>query len=91
MGKLHGVGWLVGHHIPCVGMDRWWSRRSGPVGLRREDPARLRARDRGCQPALWPPADFVYLAQVTVYARALGIALAQKANDTDEASERAAL
>jgi hypothetical protein len=31
------------------------------------------------------------VAQVTVYARALGIALAQKAYDTHESSERAAL
>lgn len=32
-----------------------------------------------------------FVAQVTVYARALGIALAQKAYDTGESSERAAL
>jgi hypothetical protein len=32
-----------------------------------------------------------FVAQVTVYARALGIALAQKAYDTHESSERAAL
>ena len=36
-------------------------------------------------------ADFVYVAQVTIYARALGVALAQKAYDTHESSERAAL
>ena len=32
-----------------------------------------------------------FVAQVTVYARALGVALAQKAYDTHESSERAAL
>jgi hypothetical protein len=32
-----------------------------------------------------------FVAQVTVYARALGVALAQKAYDTGESSERAAL
>ena len=32
-----------------------------------------------------------FVAQVTVYARALGVALAQKAYDTSESSERAAL
>jgi len=32
-----------------------------------------------------------FVAQVTVYARALGIALAQKVYDTHESSERAAL
>ena len=32
-----------------------------------------------------------FVAQVTVYARALGVALAQKAYDTHETSERAAL
>jgi hypothetical protein len=32
-----------------------------------------------------------FVAQVTVYARALGVALAQKAYDTAESSERAAL
>ncbi len=32
-----------------------------------------------------------FVAQVTVYARALGVALAQKAYDTTEFSERAAL
>lgn len=32
-----------------------------------------------------------FVAQVTVYARALGVALAQKAYDTQESSERAAL
>ena len=40
---------------------------------------------------LRPPADCVDVAQVTVYARALGVALAQKANDSHESSERAAL
>jgi diphthamide synthase (EF-2-diphthine--ammonia ligase) len=32
-----------------------------------------------------------FVAQVTVYARALGVALAQKTYDTHESSERAAL
>ena len=32
-----------------------------------------------------------FVAQVTVYARALGVALAQKAYDTHESNERAAL
>ena len=32
-----------------------------------------------------------FVAQVTVYARALGVAMAQKAYDTHESSERAAL
>ena len=32
-----------------------------------------------------------FVAQVTVYARALGVALAQKAYDTSESSERVAL
>lgn len=32
-----------------------------------------------------------FVAQVTLYARALGVALAQKAYDTSESSERAAL
>lgn len=32
-----------------------------------------------------------FVAQVTVYARALGVALAQKTYDTGESSERAAL
>ena len=32
-----------------------------------------------------------FVAQVTVYTRALGVALAQKAYDTHESSERAAL
>ena len=32
-----------------------------------------------------------FVAQGTVYARALGVALAQKAYDTDESSESAAL
>ena len=32
-----------------------------------------------------------FVAQVTVYARALGVALAQKSYDTHESSERAAL
>jgi hypothetical protein len=55
----------------------------------------------------WPPANFIvggqgsaietddgnhrFVAQVTVYARALGVALAQKTYDTHESSERAAL
>jgi hypothetical protein len=38
-----------------------------------------------------PPADSVYVAQVTVYARALGVDLAQKIYDTHESSVRAAL
>lgn len=59
--------------------------------MRRQDVARLRHQDRSRQPPLWPPADFVDVAQVTVYARALGVALAQKAYDSGESHERAAL
>lgn len=42
---------------------------------------RLSVGDRGEEPPLRPPPDCVNVAQVSLYARALGIALAQKACD----------
>jgi hypothetical protein len=38
----------------------------------------LSCRDRGRQPPLWPQADYVYGAQDTVHARAVGVALTQR-------------
>jgi hypothetical protein len=40
---------------------------------------------------LRPPADCVYVAQVTIYARALDVALAQPTYDNNESSGRDAL
>ena len=49
---------------------------------------RLSVGDRGQERPLRPPADCVNIAQVTVYARALGTALTQKPCEAHESSER---
>ena len=59
--------------------------------MRRKDAQRLSDGDRGREPQLRPPAYCLDVAQVTVYGRALGMALAQKGYGTHESSEWAAL
>ena len=59
--------------------------------MRRKDAQRLSSRDQAWRSPLRPPADCVDVAQVTVYARAFGVAMAKKSYDTHESSERAAL
>ena len=61
----------------------WLSFRCRLTGLDRRD----RCRRRG----LWPPADCVNIAQVTLYSKALGAAIAQATYDTRENHERAVL
>jgi hypothetical protein len=56
-----------------------------------QDPAGLDRRDRGRWRGLWPPADCVRIAQVTLYSKALGAAIAQATYDTRENHERAVL
>ena len=59
--------------------------------MRRQDPAGLDCRDRGRRRGLWPPADCVYIAKVSLYSKALGAAIAQATYDTHENHERAVL
>ena len=41
--------------------------------------------------ALWPPADCVYIAQVSLYSQSLGVAIAQTTYATDASGEIQAL
>ena len=59
--------------------------------LRRQDTPGLNRRERFWCKALWPPADYVYIAQVSLYANTLGVAIAQSTYATDEGGEIAAL
>jgi hypothetical protein len=56
-----------------------------------QDPAWLDRRDRGRRRFLWPPADCVNIAQVTLYSKELGAAIAQATYDTRENHGRAVL
>ena len=57
--------------------------------MRRQDLAGLNRRDRWRWRGLWPPADCVYIARVTLYSKALGAAIAQATFDAHENHERA--
>ena len=59
--------------------------------MRRQDAQRFSSGGSGRQSPLWPPADRVYVAPVTVHARALGVAMTQTTYDTGESGERGAL
>jgi hypothetical protein len=59
--------------------------------LRRQDTQGLNRRDRFGRNPLWPPADFVYIAQASLYANTLGVAILQSTYATDEGGEIAAL
>jgi hypothetical protein len=59
--------------------------------VRRQDAAGLyRSHDRR-RISIWPPADCVYIAQVTLYSAALGVAISQACYATGENHERAVL
>jgi hypothetical protein len=59
--------------------------------VQRQDLAGLNRRDRWRWRGLWPPADCVNIAQVTLYSKALGAAIAQATFDTRENHERVVL
>ena len=56
-----------------------------------KDAAGLDRAHRRWRLSLWPPADCVYIAQVTLYSAALGVAIAQACYATGENHERAVL
>jgi predicted transposase YbfD/YdcC len=59
--------------------------------LRWQDTQGLNRREHFRRRALWPSADFVYIAQVSLYSNILGVAIAQSTYATDEGGEIAAL